>query len=61
LGRIGHRKFEGCFLSWTRGHFRERASPGAGAGGDCPLFIFPLLRLLIYPLLYPTIHVGIQR
>ncbi|MDR2363248.1 MAG: ISAs1 family transposase, partial [Spirochaetaceae bacterium] len=29
LGRIDHRKFEGCFLSWTRGYFRERMSTGS--------------------------------
>ncbi|MDR2177143.1 MAG: ISAs1 family transposase, partial [Treponema sp.] len=29
LGRIDHRKFEACFLSWTRGYFRERAGAGS--------------------------------
>jgi hypothetical protein len=29
LGRIDHRKFEGCFLSWARGYFRERMSAGS--------------------------------
>jgi predicted transposase YbfD/YdcC len=29
LGRIDHRKFENCFLSWTRGYFREKVSAGS--------------------------------
>jgi hypothetical protein len=29
LGRIDHRKFEECFLSWTQGYFRERAGAGS--------------------------------
>jgi hypothetical protein len=29
LGRIDHRKFEVCFLAWTRGYFRERVGAGA--------------------------------
>jgi hypothetical protein len=29
LGRIDRRKFQECFLSWTRGYFRERVSPGS--------------------------------
>jgi predicted transposase YbfD/YdcC len=29
LGRIDHRKFEECFLSWTLGYFRERVSAGS--------------------------------
>jgi predicted transposase YbfD/YdcC len=29
LGRIGHTKFEECFLDWTRGYFRERVRPGS--------------------------------
>jgi hypothetical protein len=29
LGRIDHRKFEACFLSWTRGYFREWAGAGS--------------------------------
>jgi predicted transposase YbfD/YdcC len=29
LGRIDHQKFEPCFLSWTRGYFKERASAGS--------------------------------
>jgi predicted transposase YbfD/YdcC len=29
LGRIDHRKFEACLLSWTRGYFRERISAGS--------------------------------
>jgi predicted transposase YbfD/YdcC len=29
LGRIDHRKFEECFLSWTRGYFREKVSAGS--------------------------------
>jgi hypothetical protein len=29
LGRINHKKFEECFLNWTRGYFRERAEPGS--------------------------------
>jgi hypothetical protein len=28
LGRIEHRKFEACFLSWTRGYFKEKVSAG---------------------------------
>jgi predicted transposase YbfD/YdcC len=29
LGRIDHRKFEACFLSWTQGYFKEKASAGS--------------------------------
>jgi predicted transposase YbfD/YdcC len=29
LGRIDHRKFGECFLSWTRGYVRERAGAGS--------------------------------
>src|SRR5215510_1079736 len=29
LSRIDHRKFEECFLNWTRGYFRQRAQPGS--------------------------------
>jgi predicted transposase YbfD/YdcC len=29
LGRIDHTKFEECFLTWTRGYFRQRAQPGS--------------------------------
>jgi predicted transposase YbfD/YdcC len=29
LGRIDHRKFEECFITWTRGYFRERMSAGS--------------------------------
>jgi hypothetical protein len=29
LARIGSKKFEECFLSWTRGYFQERVKPGA--------------------------------
>jgi hypothetical protein len=29
LGRIDHRKFEACFLSWIRGYFKEKVSAGS--------------------------------
>ena len=29
LGRIDYKKFEECFLTWTRGYFRERVQPGS--------------------------------
>jgi predicted transposase YbfD/YdcC len=29
LGRIDHRKFEACFLDWTRWYFKERATAGS--------------------------------
>ena len=29
LGRIDHKKFEECFLNWTRGYFRERVQSGS--------------------------------
>src|SRR5215510_12049810 len=34
LARIGHVKFEACFLDWTRGYFKERVQPGSNIAID---------------------------
>jgi predicted transposase YbfD/YdcC len=34
LARIDHKKFEECFLNWTRGYFRQRAQPGSNINID---------------------------